>query len=196
MKKVLSLLFLGVGLSANAQVGFYPSIRAGANFSKYTSVKAAFKPGIYVGFFGELKLGNLYSLQPEISYSSQGANNVRTYVCNVEHPNGGEIVNVDYEVNYVSVALVHKFRFDEDKVNFHFGGLLDFEVGSCSDAYSRKSSQVVDIGFLLGVGYKITDKLGVEFRYKQGIVDQLNTVLDGTTNANMTLQAGVTYSFR
>lgn len=201
MKKLVMLAFLGIGLFANAQVGFYPGIRVGANFSKYTNANADLKAGIYVGFFGELKLGSVYSLQPEISYSSQGANNVKIYKSRCELPENTEVANVDYRVDYLSVGLVQKFRFDQDKVNFHFGGLLDFEVGENYNTYSRRYHNGVDIGFLIGVSYKLSNKMYVEARYKQGLVDQLPSSYlaeqnNGGTNINMALQIGVTYSFR
>lgn len=122
-----------------------------------------------LGFYGALKLSKYYTLQPEISYSAQGAT-----------ANGK-----NFDIDYLSFEVMNKFTFN--KFNIHLGPTLDFAV---SKNFNTDSD--VDMAFILGAGYQITPNFGIEARVKKGIIP----VFDHDTNrTNVVFSLGGTYTF-
>lgn len=194
MKKItlLAVLCFSGFFAANAQVTFKPGIRAGVNFSKITQTDFDTKTDFYVGGFGELKLTRFYVLQPEITYSRQGASNGSYF----DYNTNTEIkLNGDIEVNYVSFAVINKFTFN-DQFNVHVGPTLDFETDS-----NVRTNSDVDLAFTAGLGYTLPFGLTIEARVKKGIVDVIesdnyyygNFMED--YNTNFLFQLGLSYSF-
>lgn len=194
MKKFfVAALFCLFGLTQmNAQVTFRPGIRGGLNFSHFTkgdnhyyydnngnyiSERRDFssKTDFYVSFYGELKLSKVYTLQPEIGYSAQGA--VYNYSDGTEKT---------LNVSYLSLGVANKFTFD--KFNFHVGPTMDFVV---DDNFNTDSE--VDLAFFLGAGYNFTKNFGIEARIKKGIIPVLD--FSDSNHTNVVFQTGITYTF-
>ena len=192
MKKFYLLFLVVCGFAANAQVTYNPGLRAGANFSHYsgstdnfffwdnwyssptpTSFKS--RTDFYVGFQGNIRFTKYYGLQPEIVYSRQGSK--------VE----SEGKNGEIKVSYLSLQMVNKFYMD--KFNIHAGPTIDFVV----DKNTNINDGETDLGFLLGVGYDITENIGIEGRVKRGIIPVFS--YDGN-HSNVVFQAGVYYTFK
>nr|WP_315140710.1 outer membrane beta-barrel protein [uncultured Flavobacterium sp.] len=181
-KGIVIILFAFFGIAqAEAQVTFRPGLRGGANFSHFTKgnnydysgsnsyIDFSSKTDFYVGFYGALKLSKYYTLQPEISYSAQGAT-----------ANGK-----NFDIDYLSFEVMNKFTFN--KFNIHLGPTLDFAV---SKNFNTDSD--VDMAFILGAGYQITPNFGIEARVKKGIIP----VFDYDTNrTNVVFSLGGTYTF-
>src|SRR5690554_7681134 len=76
MKKIVltSILFASLIFTANAQV---PDVKLGAkggvNFSNITNSDMDSKTGFHIGVLAEVFFSEQFSLQPEILYSTQGA---------------------------------------------------------------------------------------------------------------------------
>jgi len=200
MKKSLFLaaLCLGIFIESQAQVSFSPGLRGGANFSKITQTESSFKADFYMGAFGALKLGRVYTLQPEIAYSNQGGNNI--WIHEYDYSQGETFSErKSVTISYVSVSVINKFNFT-DKVNFHLGPVFDIEAGR-----SFYINAPIDIAFTAGLGYLITNNLAVEGRIKKGIVDVLdsyyhhnnhsNSHFWGSYNTNFLFQLGLSYTF-
>lgn len=197
MKKSLfiTVLCLLAMIETQAQVSFSPGLRGGANFSKITQTESSFKTDFYIGGYGALKLGKLYTLQPEITYSNQGGNDIEIHNYNFETNQS----NVRFEtvtISYVSVGIINKFNFNE-QVNFHLGPLIDIQTGR--NIYSNSE---VDLAFTAGLGYNITNSLAIEGRIKKGIVDVFdsyyqssNSPFVGSYNTNFLFQLGLSYTF-
>lgn len=197
MKKILFVVALSLVaiLESHAQVSFKPGLRGGLNLSKITQSESSFKADFYIGAYGELKLGKLYTLQPEIIYTNQGGKDVQTHSYNYETNQ----TTVEYEtitLSYVSVGMINKFNFN-DKVNFHLGPLFDIQTGR--NIYSNSE---VDIAFIAGLGYNVTNNLAIEGRIKKGLVDVLesdfissNSPFVGDYNTNFLFQLGLSYTF-
>ena len=94
-----------------AQVTFKPGLRAGLNLSKITQSDASTRTDFYIAGFGELKLTKYYTLQPEISYSKQGGNDVLVEIFNNQTGNY-DLSKEDISVDYISLAIVNKFTFN------------------------------------------------------------------------------------
>ncbi|SDQ52659.1 Outer membrane protein beta-barrel domain-containing protein [Chryseobacterium soldanellicola] len=197
MKKLTFLLIILISSLSFAQVTFSPGIRAGLNLAKFTQSdngiynwfdeepdpyysnyqkeETDFIADFYVGFFGNIRFAKFYALQPELNYSRQGSKI--------------KVANETYEpkISYLSLQLVNKFYFQ--KFNIHVGPSIDFAL----EDNGFNPSNNVDLGFLLGVGYDITNNFGIEARVKKGIVE---VAYSGDENrTNVLLQAGVYYTF-
>lgn len=179
-KKLLALALLIATTTAFSQVTFKPGVRAGLNYASIANIDNSSKAAFYAGLFGELRLGNLYALQPEITYSQQGAE--------------------DVDLDYLAVRFTNKFYFfGEDMPIFilispGFDVNLHGSTQSYSSGYSTGVSFESDLSISGGVGYDFPFGLGIEARYKQGIIDALNTSNpDGRLNS--VIQIGVLYKF-
>lgn len=187
MKKVvLTLAVALLSTVAFSQVTFSPGVRAGANFANLSDTNGDTKTDFYFGAYGELKLGNVYALQPEINYSRQGSKN----------PGEGE----DAEIQYVGLSLTNKFSpFKDLGLHLIIGPGIDVKV---SDNLNYYDTAPLDFIFFGGIGFEFPMGLSVEARYKQGIID----VKDGFTEfggdyeeddnwLNGVFQVGVSYKF-
>ena len=139
-------------------------------------------------------------MQPEITYTRQGSNNVKTYIGYDE--NGDDIIEYrDLEINYVSIAMINKFTFNGFQVQV--GPSIDFRT---SDNLIYEKSDV-DLAFVAGFGYKVPlTGLTIEARVKKGLVDVIDSdyydsnannsdYLFGDYNTNVSFQLGVSYAF-
>lgn len=198
MKKiffVMTLLFTGL-TTVEAQVSFKPGIRGGANFAKITQTESDFKTDFYVGIFGELKLGRFYALQPEIIYSNQGGSNMT--VSYYDYNQVQEIVEKkDITFSYVSIGLVNKLNLPTG-INFQLGPTFDIEANT-----HRYSNVGVDLAFVFGMAYNLTNNLAIEARLKKGIIDVFESdyLYDNgyyeydDYNTNFLFQIGLSYTF-
>jgi hypothetical protein len=195
-KTVLFAFFLLSVFSATAQVTLKPGIRAGANFSTLTNTGLDTKTDFYVGAFAALKLTRFYTMQPEITYSRQGAEGQLRYT---DYNGYADYQNVDIELQYISLALVNKFTLT-DNFNVHLGPTFDIIANSPGSLNAD-----VDLGLTAGVGYTLPFGLTIEARVKKGIINTLdeyyydydynyNDYGWGNTT-NLVFSVGVSYSF-
>ncbi|MEP7092847.1 MAG: outer membrane beta-barrel protein [Flavobacterium sp.] len=201
MKKLIAIGFILFISSMNAQVTFRPGLRAGAAFSTFSNTRSDYKADFYIGGFGEIALTKIYTLQPEITYTRQGSNNVKTYVGYNEN-NGEDIIEYrDLEINYVSIAMVNKFTF-KGGFQVQVGPTIDFRT---SDNLIHEKSDA-DLAFVAGFGYKVPSTgLTIEARVKKGLVDVIDSDYYGSNgntdywfgdyNTNVSFQLGVSYAF-
>jgi hypothetical protein len=197
MKKIITIGFLLIGFfTSSAQVTFRPGLRGGLSLSNL-GVHGDFKPDFYVGALGEIKLTKRYSLQPEINYSRQGANNLEQF--SMDYDNNGYIEHARYHdvnIDYLSVSMINKFSF-KSGVQIQFGPTLDFIVNT-NLPYSDSD---VDFGFVTGVGYKLPSGLIIEARFKANVLDNYGGYNDGyyyeenNYSPSFAFQIGVSYTF-
>jgi hypothetical protein len=195
-KSILALFFI---IQTQAQVSFKPGLRTGFGFSTISETHSTYKKDFYIGGFGEIKLGRYYALQPEITYSRQGSDNV---VRNYNDPNSGtEKFNKEsLRLDYLSFTLLNKFTFGSG-IQIQFGPSADFLVNH--NLVKRKDAN--DLAFVTGIGYRLPSGLTFEARFKKGFYDILdsdyyynnsnNNYLFGDYNTNINFQLGVSYSF-
>lgn len=198
MKKLMIIaVFFLLGISeTSAQVTFTPGIRGGLNLATVGQTYGDFTPDFYVGAFGAINFTKRYTMQPEINYSRQGADNVRVEYYdefNGNYVNGRQDISLDY----LSLSLMNKFFVVE---GFHLmvGPTFDILVND-NLVYSYTD---VDLGVNAGLGYRFPNGLSVEARFKKGIIDVLDTgyysgnnYFWGDWNANNVIQVGVSYAF-
>jgi len=182
-----------------AQKKVSPGIRAGVNVATLSNIDADFKTDFYAGAILSLNLAQRYTLQPELIYTRQGANNVAFVDEETGQPNGHE----DVTIQYLSLGVVNKFYFVD---GFHglVGPSLDMKIGKNFPRIDFDDDDYggVDLGIALGLGYTLPFGLTVEGRFKTGLLDAFNNdyflgIFDDPdkVSLNRVFQIGLSYSF-
>lgn len=197
MKKIIALFaVLAIG-TAKAQVTVKPGFRAGLNLSRLTQTDFDYKTDFYAGGLVAIKLSRFYTLQPEITYTRQGAKGDITVFNDAAQVY--EVKKQNLNIDYLSVGLINKFTFN-DKFDVHLGPTMDFQTDS--NSYTNTD---VDLDFQAGIGYTLPFGLTFEARVKKGLIDVLETddyksYQDGfyvdNYNTNLVFQFGISYTFR
>ncbi|SFN14003.1 Outer membrane protein beta-barrel domain-containing protein [Paenimyroides ummariense] len=190
MRKVVFLGLMVFGFTAaQAQTEFRTGLRAGLNISTIEDVDASAKPGFYVGAFGNIKFTKFYSLQPELNFSMQGANDVYLSSKYFPETNGGR---ADIPLNYLGLTVMNKFNLK----SFFLQVGPSLELLLTESKYNNNRG---DLSLNVGLGYDITDNLSVEGRYKAGVADVVNDqdwfLFFSGLNYNSVFQVGLTYKF-
>lgn len=191
MRKIISLGLMVLGFTAaQAQTEFRTGVRGGLNISTIEDIEASSKAGMYVGVFGNIKFSKFYSLQPELNFSMQGANDVYLSSNYFPETNGGKD---DIPLNYLGLAVMNKFNFKS--FFLQVGPSVDFLVNE-----SVYNSSTMDLSLNVGLGYDITNNLSVEGRYKVGVADVVDDgyswfYMFSEINYNSAFQVGLTYKF-
>lgn len=203
IKKLLLITCLALGVTAStyAQKRFTPGLRGGLSLSTISHAEADYKAGFYVGAQFPIRLASFYTIQPELNYTMQGAKDANLYYVRNSSWNNGwnnsshNQVAEDVNLSYIDINVINKFRFRD--FNLHVGpGLAIMTSGrSKTDFYG-------DLTLNFGVGYQITEQLGVEARYRQGfvrVVDKDDYFWDNywydNDSYNSSFQLGLTFTF-
>jgi len=198
--------FLGLVLAAGiaaapvyAQKRVSPGLRAGVNIATLSNIHAEFKTDFYAGAMLGLNLGQRYTLQPELTYTRQGANHVTFKADDSGQPDRVE----DVTIQYLSLGVINKFYFVE---GFHglIGPSLDMKVGKNFPRIDFDDDDYggVDLGLSVGLGYTLPFGLTVEGRFKTGLLDAFKNdyflgLFDDPDDVslNRVFQIGIGYSF-
>lgn len=193
MKKVIAFLLFGLLFTMNYS-GFSQSrakfgLKAGLNYSTITNTNLEYKPGFYAGSLLDISFSDFYTMQPELTYSGQGASSK---------------IGGDINIHYISVALANKF-FIANKTGFHLiagmGVDIDFEDNFRNLANNGFESNnnifFMDISFFLGMGYELNNGLTFEGRYKHGSIGVFSDEFfeENNNRYNSLFQFGVSYKF-
>jgi len=214
-KRIIIALAFFAFTAVQAQVSVKPGIRAGVNFSKFTSADTQLKPNFYVGGTLGIKFTKVYTLQPELSYSRQGANVTEYYQSSTDGFDPAFYVSqrkTKYELNYLTLGIINKFTFGKG-FQVAVGPSLDFKV---SDNFAGNNSNRpidFDLSLVAGIGYAFSNGITIEARLKQGLVDIFGYEVYNDYNdydydyqndnyysynqavLNQVIQLGVSYSF-
>ncbi|MDA6069278.1 PorT family protein [Flavobacterium sp. AC] len=209
-KQIAITLLIVIGIfKSNAQVTFRPGIHAGLNLSKLTKSELDSKTDFYIGAFGALKLSGFYTLQPEITYSRQGAKgtasmgstsnyNPQTNTYSTTYDSG----TVNASLQYISAITINKFNFSE---NFYvlagpFFDILvadDIKANPKAKDYNFNKGDDIDLGMIAGLGYSLKNGIAFEARVKKGFTNAFtNYYADSTNNNNLVFQFGAAYTFK
>lgn len=215
MRKTLLLCFALAAVAVNAQVSVQPGIRGGVNFSKLTNSDADMKTDFFIGGSIAIKLTKFYALQPELTYSRQGAktsvyyNDLLPQFDPVIAP--GRKIENKYSLDYLSIGIINKFTFGPG-FQVMVGPSVDFKVADNFDSYGFGNPQDLDVSLVGGLGFALKNGLAFDVRLKQGLVDifgydRANYYYDQYGNyysdytvddivLNQVIQVGVSYSFK
>lgn len=168
MKKIiLSLALIIAGTTAFSQFSVSPGIKTGLNLASLSNVEnSSTKTGLQGGLFVNLHLASFYELQLETTYSSQGSTfEYRTFSSGFDPSSSYE---EDLNLEYISLNLANKFfPFKNIGLNLIVGPSIDILVSS--DNFNDITP--IDLSLFGGIGYEFPFGLGLEMRYKQGLID-------------------------
>lgn len=203
MKKIFLIAAFLMSFATFAQIKVRPGAKLGMNISNLSNLNtASSKTGLNASVFVNIRFTRFYELQPEIGYSNQGAKIKTSTFFNEFDPiiqNG----NRTLELEYHTIGIANKFYPIKDLgLNLIVGPSLDLLVG---DDYNDEILRA-DLSFFGGIGYEFPFGLGLEIRYKQGLIDvreDYNEYIDDTDGdyyddpnvLNGVIQLGVSYRF-
>ena len=163
MKKII-LSFVAVFAFgyANAQKTQF-GVKAGVNFATLAgdSDGASSIVGFNVGGFAEIKISEKFSIQPELLYSTQGA----------EIDSDGE--TVDFNLSYLNIPIMAKY-YVAPKFSLELGPQIGFLTSAKGEAMGVSVDiedffKSTDFGLNFGAGYDFTDKFSASVRYNLGL---------------------------
>ncbi|MCX7548909.1 porin family protein [Xanthomarina sp. F1114] len=170
MKNLLmAIVFIAISLPTFSQVKINPGLRMGLNASNITN---QYNSDRVIGFNGAMfvnfHFARFYELQPEMTYSNQGfKGDSYTYL----DPYSGDIIRVNQDnasLHYLGLSVANKFYFFPDLgLHFIIGPSLEFNISD----NSYYDITPIDISLFGGIGYEFPIGLGIEARYKQGVID-------------------------
>ena len=168
-------------------------LKAGATYSSFVGKQAGDQDGLFgfhAGGFANIGITDLFAFQPEVLYSQKGSK-----IANV--------VDASTRLHYLDVPL----SFHVNSGGFFFeagpqvGFLLAAESKSGPTSVDVKSStNAVDVGYLLGLGFQRKTGAGIGLRYNGGFTNLPKAVTVGSVTVqnnvrNSAFQLYVTYSF-
>ncbi len=175
---ILLILVLFISASANAQFSRF-GIKAGVNFSNMSVDNANDKnlrTGFHAGVFGRMAMSELFSLQPELLYTTKGFSN--------SYDNLIAKGKADVNLNYIEVPINLVYHLSED-FNFQLGPyfsylanvnvttnneLLGFLDINTDDNIDRDNFKKFDVGLTAGLGFEVEDFI-FGFKYNLGLVN-------------------------
>ncbi len=159
MKKSILLLFVfTLGAIANAQTVKF-GVKAGLNYANLNSsnIQTSAITSYHAGIVAEIKVLELFAIQPELLYSTQGA----TYK-NV-------IPEIKNELGYLSIPVMAKINLNE-QFAIEVGPQASFLVSKRNN-FNANNPETFDFAINGGLNFKITDNLFINGRYVLGLTD-------------------------
>ena len=198
MRKTIIVLFIITTISSFAQVNL--GLRTSINLSDYSNLDTQKRTNFYFGVIIPVKFGKIYTFQPELNLSKQGA----TY-----HLSNTE----DYKLfsDYISTSIINKLNIN-DKFSVLIAPYLSFRTNKDVSTSYTSGGWIIsthntihlftkeDTGIIIGCEYNISKNVSLEARYKQGMVDTIDLEyfnLENIDDKNTTqvFQVGITYKF-
>ncbi len=128
------------------------------------------KTGFFVGGFADISISEKFHVQPEVLYSSEGAD--------------------DASIDYIRIPIMAKYYVSEG-FNLMAGPNIGFKVATEND-FVDEATKSTDFGLGLGAAYDLPMGLIIEARYNLGLAN----ISDGGGDAKNTgFQIGLGYKF-
>jgi len=149
-----------------------------------SDVKA--KTSFHVGAIAEITISDVFSVQPEILYSAQGAK---------ADEGDGEL-----SLDYLNLPIMGKYYVGEGfsiEAGPQVGLLMSAELDDGDNSIDVKDeTSGIDFGFNLGLGYKMDSGLNFGARYNLGLSNIWDFEgSDDFKNQNNVIQVSVGYMF-
>jgi opacity protein-like surface antigen len=162
-KSFFAVIFLSL-ISSDMDAQFLQfGFKGGVNFSNFGGSEIEgvdFKnvTSYHFGLVTEFKLLDNLSLQPELLYTSQGA----------ELKGFGE--QIKNELGYIAIPIMAKFYLTDDKLSIEAGPQVSFLVSE-RNKVDGDDANSFDFGIGAGLSYKITKKIFLSGRYVVGLTE-------------------------
>lgn len=167
MKKIflICVLLIATTLTLQAQTITY-GIKGGLNFANQkgsdiiinnTNYKTSTITAFHIGLLAKIDIFNGLALQPELLYTTKGAN----YKDAVN-----EFIN---ELGYLSIPVMLKINLNKS-LSLELGPQASFLLSQRNE-FDVKDAKTFDFGVAAGLGLKITKNLFIEGRYGLGLTN-------------------------
>jgi len=171
-----AMILILCSVTANAQF-LKIGIKAGPNFANFSGgvdgIDYSARTSFHAGAVAEIGITSRFSVQPELLYSSQGA----------DVDGFG-----DFNLDYVSVPVLAKIYLLSDKVSVDIGPQFSFLIDEAEESLENES---LDFAMAGGVSINITKSLFAQARYTIGLTEASK---DAEVK-NSVLQLSVGYMF-
>lgn len=165
MKKLIvaAILIIAGITNADAQLLKF-GLKGGVNFSNFNGgvdgIDYSGRTNFHAGAVAEIKLFQNFSLQPELLYTSQGA----------------DVDGVgDFNLDYVAVPVLAKFYVISDKLSLEVGPQFSFLVNDAEEAFDDvadgSDNESFDFALAGGIGLNITENFFAQARYTIGLTE-------------------------
>lgn len=143
----------------------------------------------HVGAVSEFPISEKFSIQPELLYSAQGAEDT------------ADGMTVKAKLNYLNIPVMGKYYFTDAfslEVGPQIGFLLKAEVEVDNVSVDAKDLfKNTDFGLNFGVGYKLNNGLNFSARYNLGLsnINDFDDEGEDLKNQNSVFQVSIGYFF-
>ena len=196
---------------ANAQEIKY-GVKAGLNVSTLVGdfETESSLIGIHAGGFAEFKITDKFSIQPEILYSTQGAES-KYYVADEF---SSTLDERKIKLGYLNIPVIAKYfvfpGFSIEagpqigfllsaKNEYKFDNFINERFTGSGEIDIKNQVKSVDFGFNIGAGYEFTDNIFIQARYTLGLTDVFEESYAPAVNdfkaQNSVLQVSFGYKF-
>lgn len=205
MKKLLLLLFILSYIQITKAQNITYGVKGGANFASFIQnfdapLDYKYKLGYQIGGFVNIKLSDKFYLQPELLYSLQGAKFDSNFLSSVLPPILNEeplfADNFSGTENHYNIILPITIQyFLSEKIKVSFGPQIDYLFHIAYDGFENTtvedqnnvaedsfSTSEFNLGLILGFGYDLNKKMGLELRYNYGFNHLFKGVLGNFDN--------------
>ena len=192
MKKILILSITAILLVASkskaqtAEFGLKGGLNVTGLHNNFTNSLDP-RTSVYVGGLLHIHLSKNFAIQPEISYSCQGA---------TQNTDGGEIA---WRLNYLVLPVLMQYMFDNGfrlETGPQLGLLASAKEKSGGTITDIKSNYTTgDFSWSIGVGYITQVGLGIDARYNLGI-NNIYNIRSTDKIQNRAFQVGLFYQFK
>lgn len=169
MKKnlITICLILASSITTQAQI-FKLGLKGGINYANQTgsaitvnstNYKTEAITNYHIGLLAEVKLGEHFSIQPEVLYSTQGA----------KYDAIGVAQDFTNDIGYISVPLMAKINLN-NTFSLEFGPQASFLLSKKNEV-SINDQKNIDFGAGAGLGIRITKSLFLQGRYVAGLTE-------------------------
>ena len=200
MKKLVLAIALITVTTTFSQIKVRPGIKMGLNSSNITNLDGSSKTGFNGGLFVNIHLARFYELQVETTYSNQGFNEADYIGYDYYNDLLYNAQGRDLNIHYLSFGIANKF-FIVPNTGLHLivGPGMDINIDD-----NGADITAADLTLFGGIGYEFPFGLGIEGRYKQGLIDVREDYIDysnydyynGNNPLNAVFQVGVYYKFQ
>jgi len=192
MKNLLLIfsLIIFTGSTITAQEYVYFGAKGGVNLSNMNSDNFAdnsIRTGFHLGLLAEFPLGNRFSLQPEILYSTQGTEAEVILL-------GSSPRQTEYKLDYIQVPVLVKI-FLIKSLSIEAGPSFNFLVNEKIDGEETDFGSSFEFGGALGASYKFRGGFFGSARYIYGFTDAFDRENYDDNINNNGFQLGVGFMF-
>lgn len=204
MKRIILTAFIVVITMASSNAQQF-GVKAGLNLATITgdfTDDVDGRASLHFGVVAEFKISDVFSFQPELIYSSQGAKETYYYDYN-------EYDEDVYKLDYLNIPLMAKFYVAKGfsleagpQIGFLLAAKDKYVEYYNGDTFSGTEDMIdymktIDFGLNFGVGYKLDNNLNFGARYNLGLSDIWDDSEGGIFNQkNGVFQISVGYFFQ